>query len=497
MLRIDALRRVRPGIYLRLFLSCVLVTATAGCAVNPVTGQQEFVLMSEQQELAVGRQASQQVLRQYRVYPDQQLQAYVTSVGQRLAEISHRGDLVYRFTLLDSTEINAFALPGGYVYITRGLLAYLNSEAELAAVLGHEIGHVTARHSVRQQTSAQAAGIGAGILSILLPELSNAGLGQTVNVLGTALLRGYGREHELEADRLGADYLTQSGYDPEAMLAVIRTLKEHEIFDQRLARQEGRPARAYHGVFSTHPDNDTRLREIIDYARAQDTAADAVYRDRFLDEIDGLIFGPNPADGVLIGGNFYHPDLGFAVRFPTGWEVVNQPDQLVAVNPQRTAQVRVIVRPAEPGMTAHDLLTQLGVGSLGAQQRLSAAGVDGITGIAKINVDGRMRAVRVGLLLLGGHAYVVTGIARVPRQQAQFDDVFKNVATNFHRLTAAERSVTRGNRLRVISLNGAITWAALARSSPLEKLPEPHLRLLNAAPDGTAGPTRRRIKVVE
>ena len=177
----------------------------------------------------------------------------------------------YHFTVLDSTEINAFALPGGYIYITRGLLAYLNSEAELAAVLGHEIGHVTARHSVRQQTSARAAGVGAGILSILLPELANAGLGQTVNVLGTALLSGYGREHELEADRLGADYLAHSGYDPQAMLAVIRTLKEHEILESRLAREEGRRARIYHGVFSTHPDNDTRLREIIAHAASQET----------------------------------------------------------------------------------------------------------------------------------------------------------------------------------------------------------------------------------
>jgi predicted Zn-dependent protease len=296
-----------------------LIAFTAGCAVNPVTGQQQFVLMSEQQELAAGRQANQQVLQQYRIYPDQQLQRYVNAVGQQLAAKSHRSDLTYTFTVVDSTEVNAFALPGGYVYITRGLLGYLNSEAELAAVLGHEIGHITARHAVRQQTSAQAASVGAGMLSILVPELANAGLGETVNMLGTALLRGYGREHELEADRLGADYLAKSGYDPQAMLAVIRTLKEQEIFDQRLARLEGREARAYHGVFSTHPDNDTRLREIIDYAAAERPAADGVYRDRFLDEIDGMIFGPNPAEGVLVGNTFYHPDLGIAMQFPAGW----------------------------------------------------------------------------------------------------------------------------------------------------------------------------------
>ena len=480
--------------------TCTLATLTVsliGCAVNPVTGQQQFVLMSEQQELAAGRQANQQVLKQYQIYPDQQLQIYVTNVGQRLAEKSHRANLTYHFTVVDSTEINAFALPGGYIYITRGLLAYLNSEAELAAVLGHEIGHVTARHGVRQQTSAQAASVGAGVLSILLPQLSGAGIGQSVNLLGTALLRGYGREHELEADRLGADYLARSGYNPQAMLGVIRTLKEHEIFDRNLARLEGRPARAYHGVFSTHPDSDTRLREIVDHQSQQDSTSDGFFRDRFLDEIDGMVFGPSPAAGVLIGNAFHHRSLGFAIQFPPGWQVSNRPDQLVAIDETNNAQIQLTERAIAPGTTPQQLLAKSGITSLSTVESISAGGVIGVSGLTTVRTPGGTQVVRVSGIVLGEHGFVITGFARTAALQTQYDATFRSVAMSFHRLTDAERNRAGGQRLRIVNLKGSISWASLASASPLEKLAEDHLRLLNASPIGAAAPQTGRIKVVE
>src|SRR3990172_6669237 len=188
--------------YLLSYLLFALSFVTGGCAVNPVTGQQDLVLMSEQEEIALGRKTNQQVLEQYSVYDDPALQTYIQNVGEKLAAKSHRNNLIYRFTVLDSKDINAFALPGGYIYITRGLLAYLKSEAELAAVLGHEIGHVTARHSVRQYSAVQLANIGATLGSILIPGMNQPMTNQLVQVFGTALLRGYGREHKLEADEI-------------------------------------------------------------------------------------------------------------------------------------------------------------------------------------------------------------------------------------------------------------------------------------------------------
>ncbi len=238
-----------------LFSLIFLLLVCGGCAVNPVSGQQELVLLSEQDEIAMGRTSHQQVLEQYGVYDNEELQRYVQDIGARLAEKSHRNNLIYRFTLLDSKDVNAFALPGGYIYITRGLMAYLNSEAELAAVLGHEIGHVTARHAVRQYSATQMANIGATLGAILIPGMNQSVTNQLVQAFGTALLRGYGREHELEADRLGAEYLARADYSPQSMLDVIRVLKDQESFETQLAKAEGREPRIYHGLFSTHPDN--------------------------------------------------------------------------------------------------------------------------------------------------------------------------------------------------------------------------------------------------
>ena len=204
-------------------LAALLLLSVAGCATNPVTGQQNLVLISEQQEIALGRKHHALLLQQYSVYADRELQNYVNRLGQKLAKNSHRKHLRFTFTVLDSPEVNAFALPGGYVYITRGIIAYMNSEAELAGVLGHEIGHVTARHSVRQQTAKTGAGLlqtGIGILT------GSSSIARTAGQFTHAWTSGYGRRHELEADRLGAEYLARVGYAPEKMLDVIGLLKD-------------------------------------------------------------------------------------------------------------------------------------------------------------------------------------------------------------------------------------------------------------------------------
>src|SRR3989338_6992464 len=180
---------------MHLLITALALALLSGCAQNPVTGQNDFVMMSEEQEIAIGRQYNEQVIsKQYQVYGSKALQDYVNRVGQKLARNSHRPQLQYHFAVLDTPEINAFALPGGYVYLTRGILAYLNSEAQRAAVVGHEIGHVTARHGVRQQSAAQAANIGLTIASIFVPEVNSMGGQNLTNLIGGALLSGYGRE---------------------------------------------------------------------------------------------------------------------------------------------------------------------------------------------------------------------------------------------------------------------------------------------------------------
>ena len=273
-----------------IILGFILLTSLvfSGCATNPVTGKQDFVLMSEAQEINLGKQAHQQIMQQYRPYNDPALQSYVEGLVDEIGKKSHRPNLVYHVTVLDSPQINAFALPGGYLYITRGIMAYMNSEAELAGVLGHELGHITARHGVRQQSAGTIAGIlgaGVGILT------GSSQAAQAANIGGTALIRGYGRNHELEADRLGAEYIANVGYDPQEMLKVVEILKDQEDFDKQLAKEEGREPRAYHGTFSTHPANDKRLQEVISAADRINTAATReAGREKFLRYMDGVTY---------------------------------------------------------------------------------------------------------------------------------------------------------------------------------------------------------------
>ena len=260
---------------MRIVATCVLALylGLTGCAVNPVTGEQDFALVSEAAEIEQGRKFHQLIIARYGVYDDEKMQQYIDRIGQQLAANSHRAHLAFTFTVLDSPEINAFALPGCYVYITRGIMAYLDSEAELAGVLGHEIGHVTARHSVRQQSGQTAS----SILGILISAATgSSSLGDLSQTIGTGLVRGYGREHELEADRLGARYLHETGYDPDSMLDVIGVLKDQEVYEKALAKKEGREPSTYHGVFSTHPRNDDRLKSVIREAK---NLSEKKYRD--------------------------------------------------------------------------------------------------------------------------------------------------------------------------------------------------------------------------
>ena len=261
---------------------------TTSCAVNPVSGKKDFVLMSNQQEVQLGNSLHKQTLQKQRPYNNPALQAYVNNIGQQLARQSHRNDIRYTFTVVDEPSINAFALPGGFIYITTGLMAYLNSEAQLAGVLGHEIGHVTARHSARQHSRATATNV---LASLITNKVGNA---QLVNTLSVASVRGFGRKHELQADRLGSEYLARVGYKPENMIQVVGVLKAQEDFAKFLAKSEGKQPPSYHGTFSTHPSNDQRLKEVVLAARRFPSAGSRPDNARsYLNYMQGLSYRVN------------------------------------------------------------------------------------------------------------------------------------------------------------------------------------------------------------
>lgn len=459
----------------------------AGCAQNPVSGQSDFVMMSESQEIAIGRQNDVLIKKQYHVYESKTLQDYVNGIGQRLAKQSHRPGLQYHFTVLDSPEINAFALPGGYVYITRGILAYLNSEAELAAVLGHELGHVTARHGVRQQSVAQAADIGLSIASIFVPQLNTPAASNIINVAGGALLSGYGREHELEADRLGAVYLARSAYDPQAIIKVIGVLKNQETQDEQLAKQEGREPRRYHGLFASHPDNDTRLQQAVGEAGKQTVARPLEGRGEFLKAIEGMVFNDNSDQGVVRNNRFYHADLGMVLQFPETWQVHNLPDMVVAVSPQGEATMQMKMGGKADGTPLEYAQRLAGYGA-----RTQAIELNGLPAALFESPDS------LGwVIFLNKQAFILQAKGKARQNLAARRDEIVGAARSFHAITAEERKLVKPLTIHVIPVWAGDTYAKLARSSPLGKSAESYLRLINAQYPSGEPQLGQRIKIVE
>lgn len=486
----------RVLLFIFVLLLCSLVSA---CAVNPATGDRDFVLMSESTEIKLGRESHQQVVDQFGLYDDPELQAYVQKVGEQLALNSHRSDLVYRFTLLDSDQVNAFALPGGYIYITRGIMAYLNSEAELAAVLGHEIGHVTARHGVQQASQQQAAGFGYLIGSILVPELRGTGGQNLFGLLSTAWIRGYGREHELEADSLGAEYIAKSGYQPEAMTEVIGVLKDQETFDKDLAALEGREPRAYHGVFATHPKNDTRLQEVVGKAKAlANTNSNRVNRDEYLSKVEGMVFGDSEAQGIRRGSSFYHAELGFALDFPENWRVDNQPSAIIAQAPKGEAIIQVRAEDINKRVDAGEFIkTRLKVDKLEQGRALNSHGLEGYTGLTRSNTPFGQRDVRISVIYLGTKAYTFFATTKEADALGQFDEAFLQTTESFHTLLDEERLLAKALSIEIIEAKEGDTYAKLANDTRIPNYAESQLRLMNDQyPQGEPVPGQR-IKIVK
>lgn len=466
--------------------------ALSHCAQNPVSGDKDFVLMSEQQEIQLGAQAHQDVLKEYAALDNPALQAYVNEVGQRLAQQSHRPHLQWHFTVVDSPDVNAFALPGGYVYITRGIMAYLNSEAELAGVVGHEIGHVTARHGVRQQSASTAAGLGAVLGSILVPGLGNQAGATLLQTLAQAWTAGYGREHELESDRLGAEYLAKSGYSPQAMIDVIGVLKNQELFAAEQARRDGRPLRTYHGTFDTHPDNDARLKQVVGAANQYTVANPRDGRSDYLQKMVGIYFGDSPEQGLIRNNMLLHEKLGLVLQLPPGWRVQNRPDRVVAMSPQGDALVEL-----QQGPKNDKPLDTLQRGlKLDAGARYDSGKLSGYPAAFAAGTQ-QGKPVVVAAVVFNGTQYLIAGMAKDKPTYDRERSTLRAAINSFRAITAAEKMAARPYVLKLFTAQPGMTMANLARQSPLGADAESQLRLMNALyPSGEPSPGQR-LKIVQ
>jgi predicted Zn-dependent protease len=471
--RINACRSARLCL---LFLGSILVFA-----VPAVSAAQTVFSLSEKKEKEIGAEMHAGILESMPIYYDEELQAYVNRIGQELAKASDRPHLEYTFTIIDSNDINAFATPGGYVYINRGLMAYMTTEAQLASVLAHEIGHIAARHASRQKTAGTAAKTVSNILAALVAyqtgssQAANAVL-DTSAIASTALVRGYGRDMELEADELGASYLAMTGYDPEAVAEMIGVLKDHENFSRLKAKESGEKYRGYHGLFSTHPRNDQRLQNVI--KNADENSAGPMVRDdnsEFRERIDLLKYSDEVLVSAVIGNRYYHRSLDFTVAFPSGWEVQKGSSAVRAVGPADDAIIHMQVKRADKELTPEQYIEQkLGITDLQEPEELSLGELSGYTGWQVGEPEQR-----IAVIYHRGRAFVFR--ARVDNEALKqfYDTLFRSSISSFRPLTEEDKVLALSQKIRYLQANSGLTFEQLGRYSPLEEYPEEQLRLLN------------------
>ena len=500
---------------LRASLLAVAVAVLAACGSNvknPVTGQTERTVMDERSELAEGKKGHEAVLKEYTPLANPALQAYVSSVGLKLAKLSHRPDIPWTFTVLDSPEVNAFALPGGYVYVTRGIMAYLDSEADLAGVIGHEIGHVTARHGAQRATRAQNAGLGvlaATVLGAVLESKGMAGAGDLASTIGQTAAAGYvarySREQELQADTLGAEYLSRASYDPKNMVDVIQVLKDQDSYRADQAKAEGKTAPSGDSWTASHPSSDQRLRDIMQRAQAYQQQGGKAYADegraRYLKAIDGMPFGDSREQGVVRGRNFFHEPLGFAISAPAGWQVQNGSDALLLVNREGDAALKLSAVPDKAGSNHDDIIRNAIKPDSGRVQRVTLASglaATRFTGTQR-NAQGQVRDIQFTLVAgPQGKQYLLQALGKDAAAVQRARPGLLAAEDSFRALSPADRAAARPWVVRSVPMPGG-GFDALARRTPLGEAGAAQLRLINQAyaPTAEVPRTGQLVKVVE
>ena len=487
-------------------LTALLLTGCGTNVVNPVTGQTERTVMSEEAEVAEGAKGHQEVLKEYGVYNNAAVQNYVNALGQRLAAQSHRANLQWHFTVLDSPEINAFALPGGYVYVTRGIMAYMESEADLAGVIGHEIGHVTARHGAQRATRQQSAGLGVFAASILGAVLETQGVsgagqlaGQVSQTVAAGYIASYGREQELQADGLGAEYLARTHYDPRNMVDVITVLKNQERFAADQARAEGRAAPARSDWLSSHPSNDQRLDTITQLAsQYRDKAG---YEDdgraRYLKVVRGMHFGESADQGLVRGQNFYHAGLGFALTAPSGWTIQNSADQLGVVNAARDATLVLRVVPPSAGSDANSIIRNVIKPTQGRTEEVRLNGLNATRFVGtRQNAQGQSQPVEATIVNGPGTTnYLMLTAGKDGAALERARPALRDTELSFRAITAQDRNAARAWVLKTVPYPRG-GFAELAKTSPIEN-PDKQLRLINGYYGGGEPNAGQLVKVVE
>jgi len=441
------IRSLLPSPSLRAWLVIGLATGFAGCATNPVTGKSQLSLVSESQEIQMGKEAAQQTIQQIGVIDNPQVEAYVSQIGMKMAKASERPNLPWEFHVVNDASVNAFALPGGFIFVTRGLMTYINDEAELATVVGHEIGHVTNRHTVQQISKAQVAQLGLGIGSIVSSDIARfAGLlGQG---LGLLFLK-YSRNAENEADLAGFRYALNQNYDVREMANVFKTL-------ERVSQSSG--AGKLPEWLATHPDPENRIAKVeqrLDTLH-KDLSNTILNREQYLQHVQGLAFGEDPRQGFFEGTTFYHPQLRFQITFPEGWKTQNGADAVVAASPSQDAIMQLgLAGKASPQQAAQQFLSQEGV-KAGQGSNSSINGLPAASSYFEAQTQQGIVQGLVAFVSYGGNTYGILGYTPQGKLQT-YDATLRRAIGSFSELRNQAALSVKPARVEVIKLTKEMT----------------------------------------
>lgn len=457
-----------------LIVQCLLIGGLSACSTNPATGEKQFTaLMPPSQEAAVGAAEHEKVEAQFGKFMTGPIATYVNEVGQRVARNTERSDVQYKFYVIDSPVVNAFAIPGGYVYVTRGLMSLANNEAELAGVLAHEIGHITGRHSAARASQGTIVGLGAAIASAVI---GNSAVSQLASVGSDLYIKSYSRGQESEADTLGVRYLDRAGYDTRALATFLSSLQMETALQAKISGKDGNVPE----YFSTHPLTQDRVVQANAESAKYPAGSAELNRNSYLARLDGLTYGDSPDQGFVRGNTFYHPELGLKFSVPDGCPIQNMPQQVVA----QCRDGSIIAFDAVGDSQRRDpytLLTQIWAQGkqLDNPENITVNGKRGATGGANGTVNGQSMRLQLVVVEWEPGKYYRFTMALPSGASAATVDALKRTTYSLAPLSASEASSLRPPRIKVFTASGGDTVQSIAARIPLPDYKVERIQVLN------------------
>ncbi len=446
---------------------------------NPATGKSQFTaLMSPHQELKIGASEHVKIIKKFGECQNILLQNYVREVGAKVSANTERPDIKYKFYVLDTPMVNAFALPGGYIYISRGLLALANSEAEMAAVLAHETGHITGKHSAQRYSTGTLTSLGAGILSVAL---GSNGISQAIGLGSDLYLSSYSRGQENEADSLGMRYMTRAGYSSTAMPSFLSSLQKHSILENKIKGSEKVSDFSY---FSTHPATSERINktraESLSYGKAGN-----IKHNHYLNMINGLIYDDSSRSGFIRGQNFYHTEMDFTFNVPDGFHIVNRQSQVIATSKSGSVIVFDMVG-NKKSLDPLDYITNSWMKNekLQSSERIIVNGMDAATASFSGHINNKPVTIRLVVVRWSNNRLARFQMA-IPRNvSADLLEGLKRTSYSLRRLTSKEKESLRPYYVKIVTAKAGDTVSTLARQQPFNTLQEERFRVFNSLEAG-------------